>query len=548
MAFSKARSPITRHAWAALGVVTAASLLLSACTAPEESDPDQNTDAQGVFVNEWGGEELSLGDPVYGGEFTYGAVNPAEHLDPAGAIGLSLESIAAQIYDRLMRFDAEGAVVPELAESLESDDNLVWTMTLPTGVVFTDGTPFDAEAVIAHITRIAAEGSTSLYAREARRIQSMRAVDDITVEFTLSSPNSQFGTGFAESGMGMIPSPTAVESEGDQFGLNPVGAGPFMVESFTPSGEVHLVANPDYYQEDLPYLERLTFIPISEESARLDAIASGDIDGASFPLASRLTEAENAGLTVLHQPWFGNAQLVPNLQRAPFDDVRIREAINLAINRDAINQVVYGGLHDVMSGVLEPTHPFFEDTRWPDNDPDAAKALVDEYVTETGQPIVVDMILNQSQEHGQIAALLQQQFEAAGITLNYTPTTPTNIVGTAFGTRDFDLILMDNTVGSETTARARALFASDGANNYGGEGNPEMDALLNDAATAISDEERIALIGPMQEVWREWLPTAPLAAGVLGRVIGPNVGGFPGGNPNPRSMDLFQGQYIWVNQ
>lgn len=528
-----------------LVTVVAGALVLSGCTPASPESVETTTGAQeGIGTGEYGGQTLEIGEPISGGEFDFGMSVPVEALDSNGLIGGSGELPMSLIYDRLMKFTEAGAVVPELAESLETTDNVTWTLKLPEGVTFTDGTPFDAEAVVKQVERVAAESSQSFNALDARQVTAMDTPDELTVVFTLAAPNSQFNVLLATGSLSMIASPTAVEAAGADFALNPVGAGPFMVESFSPSGDIVLKANPDYRIEGLPYLDTLKLVPTVEEASRISAVSAGDLDGATLAVQTQLQDARDAGLTVLDQPWYSYTTVVPNMTSAPLDDVRVRTAINEAIDRDAINTVVYGGLQDPMSGVLTPTQPFFEDTGWPEFDLEAATALVDEVEKETG-PISLRLLTNQTQEAGQISALLQQMLGAAGIDLEYSAATPTTQV-TAALTGDFDLLMMDQGVPAETTARLRTLFGSDQPLNFGKVGNPDLDALLDEASQAASNDERTALIPSMQETLTEWVPVVPLVAGALGRILGPDVKGFPDGIPQPTSQDLFDARYIWV--
>ncbi len=368
----------------ATAMLVVAALALTACSSTG-ADPTTPSDSpDGVSIGRFGGETLQLSEPLQGGEFVLGNSFSVPTLDPVEPFGGSTEFAMQAVYDRLMEMQPDGSVGPGIAESLSTEDNIVWTLVLPDDVTFTDGTPFDAAAVIAHITRVGAEDSASSSARDARSITSAEALDATTVRFTLAAPNRQFDMLLATGAMSLVPSPTAVEERGDRFGLHPVGAGAFIVDSFTPDGEIVFHRNPDYRIEGLPYVDTLRMIPVLDEASRISAIVSGDIDAATLTQVNLLEEATAQGATALRQPWYSALMLFPNLQGEFLGDLRVREGLNHAVDRDALNAVVFDGLHQAMSGVLTPDHPYAKDTGWPSYDLEAAMRLIDEVKAELG--------------------------------------------------------------------------------------------------------------------------------------------------------------------
>lgn len=538
-----------RSVW--LVAAASVSLILTGCAGgsgnaappnPTGGEPDN------IVEGFYGGDELAIGEPVAGGELRLGQLLPTESLDPTGMVGGSSENTMQQIFDRLLKVNREGVIEPELAESFTSEDNVTWTMTLPQGVNFTDGTPFNAEAVVTHVENVAAEGSVSLTAGAARAIESMDTPDEHTVVFTLKEPDIQFGLNFAFGSLAMIPSPTAYAEAGKTFGLKPVGAGPFIVESFTPGGDIEYRKNPDYRVEGLPYVDTLTVVTVAEEISRMAALQSGDLDGATFTSAASLDEARNAGLTVLDQPWYSYMQVTLNLNKAPFDDARVRSALNLAVDREAINKVVYDGLSEPMDGVLSPNHPHAGDSGWPSEfNQERAKELLKEYTAETGESVDFHMYVAADEAQNKVAALLQQMYKDVGVAMEYEVATPTTTITAAMSGK-FDAFIQDQGVPPETTNRLFNNYSSASFLNFGGAGTPDLDKLFTQAATSASNEERIAKIGPMKEALAGWVPTIPLVSGQLGRVVGADVGGFPDGIPYPSSQDFFEAKYVWLNQ
>jgi len=532
---------------AAIAAVAAAALALTACTGSGNTSPTAAPEGDGIYIGQFGGEALELTEPTQGGELNLGLSFAVPHLDPAGAIGGSIEFVLIAVFGHLLEVQPDGTVGEGIALGATTEDNTVWTLELREGVTFSDGTPLDADAVIAHVNRVAAEDSTSLSAGDARSIASMEAIDDYTVEFTLAAPNRQFDLLFATGGLSLIPSPTAVEEHGADFGLNPVGAGPFVVESFTPDGEIVLARNESYFEDGLPYLDRAVLVPVLDIQARIAGVAAGDIDAATVPDLVALAEAEAQGITGLEQPSYQQYLIQPNVANEFLGDVRVRKAISHAIDRDAINAVIFDGLHPSATSLLAPSNPNYVDTGWPLYDPEAATALIEEFKADTGATdIAFTMMVNQEQISSDIAALLQQQLAAVGITLTPEVVDPTTqISNVVAGT--FDSLLMPRAFPAETTSILGQAFGASFL-NFGSGTNPEFEALLDQVAATTTDEERLALVPEMLEVLTEWVPAIPVVGSGIGRIVGPHVAGFPDGDPNSTSSEVFDLSAVWVFQ
>ena len=239
------------------------------------------------------GADDDAGEPVAGGEISYVTYNGVGTLDPAdgqdgGATG---GSEMAAIYDVLMRYDVgDKQYVPQLARELTSaDDDTVWTMELRPGAVFSDGTPVDADAVVASIDRYVQKFGTHAQVWTAS-VDTTEAVDEHTVRFTLHRPWNEFPN-LLTTGPGMIVAPSA--DAGDEF--TPIGAGPFAVESFAPQEELVLTARADYW-DGAPYLDRLVFPAMVNEHTKLDTLRSGGVDVAYLRYPDTVREALDDGL------------------------------------------------------------------------------------------------------------------------------------------------------------------------------------------------------------------------------------------------------------
>jgi peptide/nickel transport system substrate-binding protein len=516
------------------------AFLLAGCGAANTAGPaapSAGTLPSGVTVTASGAQALSLGEPKSGGSLTVGMIAPVESLDPTSSVS-SARSAMNAIFDVLFVYDEKGNVIPELAKSIETGDKgATWTLKLPTGVKFTDGTDFNADAVVKHLKNLAAEGSMSRSAGDVRQIEKMVAVDDATVKFTLKAPNMVFPKIFVwgqPGGPSMIPSPTAVEKLGKDFGAHPVGVGPFKVKSFKAGGDIVLERNPDYRIKGQPYLDELKFVTATDTQTRLAAAVAGDIDLASTQSGVDLAQATEGGLTSLYQPDGTFYDVLFNLTKAPFDDVRFRQAVIQAIDNNGLNQAAFEGKQTPMTGIFPSSNPFYAETAWPAFDPEAAKKLVAEYVADGGKAEFA-MTTTSPPEFQKQAQVMQQMLQDVGITVTLNVSDqPTMVTEALSGNYQSQLRFAE--VREEIDQQLRQFFHSTSTGNNGKAGDPEVDALLDELRTPEGQERKAEIYAELQNRFAEWLPIAPLVAHKNGWYVGKDVGGFPGarvGLPDP---------------
>jgi len=506
-------------------------------------------DQAGVTTAAGGAQVLAKGDPVKGGSLTMGMYAPVESLDPAGpSASGSLPQRA--IFDSLFTYDVNGNIAPKLAKGIETKDNgATWTMTLPSGVKFSDGTPFNSEAVEANLERIGADGSQSRSAGDVRQIASMTTPNDTTLVMKLAKPSMVFPKIFVwgqPGAPGMVPSPTAVKKYGAQFGLHPVGAGPFMVKSFKPDGEIDLVRNPNYYQKGLPYLDALTMVPAVDTQSRLSAAEAGDIDFANTQSATDLVAASKAGLVTLKQPASTYYDLLFNLKKAPFNDVTFRKAVIEAIDLDALNQATFDGLQTPMSGIFPSTNPYYDEAAgWPTYDPDDAKKLVAAYKAKGGNPSF-SLTTTSPPEFQKQATVMQQMLKDVGITMKINVSDQPTMVTEALS-GNYQAQHRFTEVDAEVDQQLRQLYHTGSAGNNGQAGDPTVDKLLDQLQTVpVSDTaKRKDLYNQLQVAFAKWLPIAPLIEHQNGWYLGDKVGGFPGNFPGSAVVDFAK---VWATK
>ena len=520
-----------------LSVLAVSSLLLASCggaapeggTTPTGGAAASATLPPGVEVTAVGAQTLSRGTPVAGGSLSVGLIAPIESLDPTTSVA-SGGTVMRAIFDSLFVYNEKGEVIPDLAESLETaDGGKTWVMKLPTGVKFTDGTDFNADAVVTHLTNLAKEGSVSRAAADVRQIETMSAPSADTVEFVLSSPNMTFPKIFVwgfPGGPSMIPSPTAVEKLGDKFATAPVGVGPFKVKSFQSGGNITLERNPDYHIDGQPLLDEIVFVSATDSQSRLSAAIAKDIDLGRTQSGTDLAEASNGGLVSLYQPDSTYYNLLFNLTKEPFDDIRFRQAVIQAIDLDGLNQATFGGTHSTMTGLFPEANPFFEETGWPGFDPEAAKKLVEEYKADGGTA-AFSLTTTSPPEFQKQAAVIQQMLSDAGIemTINVSDQ-PTMVTEALSG--NYQAQHRYTEVREEVDQGLRNLYHSKSTGNNGKAGLPQIDSIFDELKTEAGQSNREQLFSDLQKELNSWMPIAPLLAHKNGWYAGEKVGGFPG--------------------
>ncbi|MEO8241087.1 MAG: ABC transporter substrate-binding protein [bacterium] len=317
------------------------------------------------------------------------------------------------LYDRLMRQGPDGSAVPALALSWQSNDTATeWTLKLRPGVKFHDGSDFDATDVKYSLERINDPALESPVAAVLGIISEVEVIDPLTVKIKLSTPHSGIPLLLYDYRVRMIP-----DGSGPTIGTTGIGTGPFKLASYDPESTTELVANPDYW-DGAPKLDRITFTAIPDSEARNQAMLAGQLDYNGLTRDQMPLYQDNPKFTVQKYPsgsWFGIAFIS---DAAPLDDPRVRKALRIAVDRQAmLNLAVGEGNGEVTcdSPVMK-TDPYRANLNCP-QDIDGAKKLL----ADAGYPNGIDIdVYTADLEPGmvQFAEIYQQQVAAAGIRVN----------------------------------------------------------------------------------------------------------------------------------
>ena len=276
-------------------------------------------------------------------------------LDPALETDGESFKVCDNIYDNLVTFrPGNTELAPGLAEAWTvSEDLKTWTFRLRKNVRFHDGTPFNADAVVFSLARQyrpdhpfhRVEGAYQYWNSMSMSdiVSDVKRVDDHTVAIELTRPNAPFLSNLAMNFCGIV-SPSAVRKHGVDFPRHPVGTGPFRFVQWIKDDRVVLERFPDYWG-DAPQIDRLIFRSIPENSVRLIALIQGSIDGMDHLVPDFIPNIEgHPELRLLTQPGMNVGYLAMNMDRAPFHLIKVRRAVNHAINKQALVDNLYQGL------------------------------------------------------------------------------------------------------------------------------------------------------------------------------------------------------------
>jgi len=336
-----------------------------------------------------------------GGVLVYGRSGDSVNLDAPVTNDGESNLVIKQILEGLCDYDSDFRVIPVLAtEWNASEDGKVWTIKLRQGVKFHDGTDFNAAAVVYNFERMwdkahpqhkntFAPFQSAFGYKGDSVIEEIKALDNYTVQFTLNKSQATFMANLAMVSFS-LNSPTAIEKYGDQIGQHPVGTGPFVFKEWKRNDSITLEKNPNYWDKNAPKLDKIIFRVIPDPTARLTALKAGEIDFIDSITPLEVEGAkQNKNLKVYTRKAFNTAYLAMNNDKAPFNDLRVRQAVSLAINIQGMTDSFLKG-SEPAKGILPPSLLGYNN-ELPEHEYNPGKAR--ELLTQAGYPNGFDIEL-----------------------------------------------------------------------------------------------------------------------------------------------------------
>jgi len=330
-------------------------------------------------------QEESVLEPVFGGTLRWGLEAEVDGINPtASALSSPGLTMMNAVFDTLAVFDTDGNWAPHLAESFAvSEDCKNWTVKLREGVNFHDGTPLTSEAVSVNFLTQFSDPLVGLAVRPyyTSAEEALTIVDDLTLTFNLLDPNCNFPSALTGQ-LGAVGSPTwlAAALEDPTLDQQPVGTGPFQFSSRSEDSVTTFVRNESYWGGDV-YLDAIEFYPVTDSAVRTQLLLEGELDAlATTDVESIAALAEDGSITQVLDDTGDESFLMLNSQKAPFDDLRARQAITHATPRDNYNTLINLDVTRKADQMFTPESPYFNpDVVQLSDRPDLAGPLVDAY-------------------------------------------------------------------------------------------------------------------------------------------------------------------------
>ncbi|HIW64572.1 MAG TPA: hypothetical protein H9881_19125 [Candidatus Stackebrandtia excrementipullorum] len=461
-----------RRTTALIGAGTAAVMVFAGCSAGEGTDLGGASDALVAAI---------AGEP--------------DQLDPHMTTSYFSFQVLENVYDTLVEPDENLEMQPALAQSWElSDDQLTWTFQLRDNVTFHDGSPFTADDVLYSYNRIIDEELSNAWRLSA--IEEIVAPDDHTVEVQVSQPSPNL-----LSNLGGFKGLAIVQQDNVDSGditTHPIGTGPFSVDEYRSGDSIVLVANENHWAGK-PDIPGVTFRFISEGSTAVAALKSGEVDWTdSIPtqqvegLAAE-TETLTLGQTPSNDYWY----LALNHNKQPWDDVRVRQAVAYAVDRDAIVQATTYGTATANQLAIPEQSVWYHEYNPYSTDLDAAQTLLDQAgITD----VTLDLLVSSEYPETVTAAqIIADNLEPLGITVEIrSPDFATWL--DEQNTGNFDMLMMGWLGNIDPDDFYYAQHHSDGANNAQGYANSDVDDLLDQARTETETDTRKKLYADLATI------------------------------------------------
>lgn len=450
------------------------ALVLTACGSAADEDESANGESSNSVV--------------------VGIAQDLDSLDPHNASLAGTREVLFNLFEGLVKATSSGDVEPAVAESyVVSDDAMSITFTLRDGVKFSDGSEVTAEDIIYSVERYAE--STSVSSAFSEYFGSIEAADESTITVTLTAPNTEF---IYEMTCAIMP-----EANDANADTNPIGTGPFAFVSFTAGDSLVIEKNQYYWKDNCPYLDEVTFKVVTDADTAILMLNSGTLD-----IYQYLTADQAATITGDFDILEGSVNYVQalylNNAAEPFDNVLVRQALCYAIDKDEINEMVFGGKSYLIGTNMIETMSIYYDTDTESvysYDPEKAKDLLAEAGLEDGFEFTITVPTNYA-PHESVAEIIADQLSEIGITANIELVDMSTWLETVYANREYEatVVAVDGTLAPNSWFSKNVSTAGDNFTNYS---NAEFDELYTLAMASLDSAEKTEYYSQLQMMLTE---------------------------------------------
>lgn len=519
------------RALSTVATVAVIALVAGGCAASDTSDDN---------AVEW---ELSATTPAPSGDidsFTWATYAEPYSLDYAYAFDYADNQVLSNVCESLLRLNPDYTLSPGLAESWEQPTPTTWVYTIRDGVTFHDGTPLTAADVVASMSRHLDPAVGSFWYSVYQNVLSIEQTGDREVTVELGVPGSQFTLAMGGAA-GVVESAATLEATGLDYGNSTAGVnctGPFSFGEWNSGESITLERYEDYWDDSLKARSaEVEFVFITDPTARVNALASGDIDGSWMVPSEAVPQLQSSDVGDMY---FGlttavGSLIVSNLD-GPLGDLRVRQALLMALDRDGILDAAGNGIGEVTDvltteSVWVGADPASVQTAFEDVEPypydlAAAKALVEEAGAVGDEIVIVTAPI--SGEFAVISQATAAAAESIGLTVTIESVTPgayTALFSDPTAREGVDLFYTNWYLSSPDPLEMYSVLRTGEFSNYGGWSDPEFDAIVTEAIAIDDPAERSAQTAKAQQIANAQVPWLPLYTAPMTLFLGERITG-----------------------
>jgi peptide/nickel transport system substrate-binding protein len=480
------------------------------------------------------------GKPKRGGVLRVGAQGGSntDTLDAHGVLTNTDFARAAQLYDPLARLNLKGQPELVLAESIEPNKTAtVWTIKLKKGIKCHDGSTFTAKDVIFSFNRIITGEFAAAAILGPMDLKASKATDEFTAVIKFEKPYSIFYEGLAARFEGIYMVPVGYNPK------KPIGTGPFELKSFTPGRESVTVKFDEYWEQPKPYLDEVRTININEETAQVGALQSGQVDCIDYLTAASISTLESSGQVVSIAETGGWAPIAMETNKAPFTDNRVRQALRLIVDREAMLESVFAGNGNIANDYFGRYTPAVESLHLPQREQDIEKAK--SLLKSAGQSDLSLTLYTTEVAPGmvQTAEVFATQAQAAGVKVGVAKQPVTEYFARSYLKTPFEMDYWPYLPYLPTASQALITGAVFNMTNFS---NPKYDKLFAEASSTTDQNKQTEMVQAMVTIdYEEGGYIIPYNFPLID-AWAPNVHGI---QPSALGQALgnFQFQNFWVS-